>query len=112
MSTPRKENLMDRTEYEVSRMKTYDVIKKARSEIERIQFVEGLHNDLTESVKQTLIDIENRLLNDRVLKPERPSTNEMLKKYQEQIAGSDGRRNHDKDKRKTRNKSSVIGEDR
>ena len=89
---------MDRTEYEVSRMKTYDVIKKARSEIERIQFVEGLHNDLTESVKEILLDMENRLLNDRAIKSERPSTREELKKYQEQIAESDGRRNHDKEK--------------
>jgi len=88
---------MEKKVYEESRNKSYDVIKKARSEIEKIQFVEGLHNDLTESVKQTLIDIENRLLNDRVLKPERPSTNEMLKKYQEQIAKND--RNKAKSKR-------------
>ena len=42
---------MEKKVYEESRNKSYDVIKKARSEIEKIQFVEGLHNDLTESVR-------------------------------------------------------------
>ena len=57
---------MDRKEYDESKRKSYDVIKQARTEIEKIQFGEGLHNDLTESVKNVLLDLENRLLNDRI----------------------------------------------
>jgi len=69
---------MNRTEYEESRNKTYKIIKDARTEIEKIQFNEGLHNDITESVKQTLIDMENDLLNYRIRKP---STRETIEKY-------------------------------
>lgn len=79
-------------------VESYDVIKKARTEIEKLQFGKGLHNDVTESVKQTLVSLENKLLARRI---ERPSTMGRLENYKSKVRENDKTKPNIKTRSKT-----------
>ena len=57
---------MNREEYDESKWKCYQAVSKARHEIERIQFGEGLWNPVTNAIKEELIGLENDIQNNRI----------------------------------------------